>query len=71
MNDKKKDIPVRKKSDMNNPWAPAYQKPSQPAHRGDRTSSLGIGLAEGRINPSHEPWFDHMAKTYDMRGRRG
>lgn len=62
---------VKRKSDANNPWAPAYRKQPQPSHRGDRTSTLGVGIAEGRINPANEPWFDHMAKAYDMRGRRG
>lgn len=56
---------------MNNPLKPSYRKLPNPHHRGDRTSTIAVGMAEGRIPEDHEPWFDNMAKTYDMRGKRG
>lgn len=60
----------RKKSDMNNPFKPAYVKPPRPSSRSDRTANYGVGLADGKVKAAHEPWFSGMARTYDMRGRR-
>lgn len=60
----------RKKSDMNNPFKPAYEKPPRPSNRSDRTADYGVGLADGKVNPAHEPWFRGMARAYDRRGKR-
>lgn len=56
---------MRTKADNNNPFSlPVQAKRPREATRNDRTSDLGVSLAEGKANPANEPWFSNMAHRY-------
>lgn len=56
---------MRTKADNNNPFSlPTQVKRPRSAVREDKTSQLGMSLAEGRVSRDHEPWYSNMVRNY-------